>query len=284
MLNRASRILTTLIVMGLCLSVLALGAAAAGGPTKSDAGSGARLPQYAAAAPRAPLASFTEGFEDITLLPGLGWASQNNSNPLGLTGWFQGNDTVFPAQAGSTTSYLAANYNNTAGVGTISNWEMTPAVTLSAGDTVSFWTQTVAGSIYPDRLELRMSLNGASTNVGATETSVGDFTTLLVEVNPTLVVGGYPETWTQYSVTLTSAQVPTPTLGRFAFRYFVTGGGPSGDNSNYIGIDTFAYTAVAPTAVTLSTLNAQTNSALLPLAALALLVGGAALVLRRRIA
>ena len=284
MLSRTSRILTTLLVMALCLSVLALGASAAGGPTKSDAGSGARLPQYAAAAPRAPLASFSEGFEDITLLPGMGWASQNNSNPLGLTGWFQGNDGVFPAQAGSTTSYLGANFNNTSGVGTISNWEITPAVTLSAGDTVSFWTQTAPGSIWPDRLELRMSLNGASTNVGTSETSVGDFTTVLAEVNPNLVVGGYPEVWTQYVVTLTSAQVPTPTLGRFAFRYFVTNGGPSGDNSDYIGIDTFDYTAATPTAVTLSTLDAQANSALLPLAALALLVAGAALVLRRRIA
>lgn len=284
MLNRASRVWVTLLVLALCLSVLALGASAAGGPTKSDAGSGARLPQYAAAAPRAPLASFSEGFEDITLLPGMGWANQNNSSPVGLTGWFQGNDTVFPAQAGSTTSYLGANYNNTSGVGTISNWEMTPVVTLSAGDTVSFWTRTVTGSIYPDRLQLRMSLNGASTNVGTLATDVGDFTTLLLDINPTLVVGGYPETWTQYSVTLTSAQVPTPTLGRFAFRYFVTGGGPSGDNSNYIGIDTFDYTVVTPTAVTLSTLGAQTNSALLPVAALALLVAGAALVLRRRIA
>ena len=161
---------------------------------------------------------------------------------------------------------------------------MTPVVTLSAGDTVSFWTRTADGSIWPDRLQLRMSLNGASTNVGTLATDVGDFTTLLVDVNSTLTVGGYPETWTQYSVTLTSAQVPAPTMGRFALRYFVENGGPSGDNSNYIGIDTFEYTAAAPTAVSLSTLGAQTNSSLLPLAALTLLVAGAALILRRRIA
>ncbi|MFZ1265185.1 MAG: choice-of-anchor J domain-containing protein [Anaerolineae bacterium] len=283
MLNRASRVWAILLVLALCLSVLALGASAAGGP-KSDAGTGAQLPQRTEAAQQAPLADFSEGFEDITLLAGLGWANQNNSSPLGSTGWFQGNDTVFPAQAGSTTSYLGANYNNTSGTGTISNWMMTPAVTLSAGDTFRFWTSTAAGSIWPDRLELRMSLNGASTNVGATATSVGDFTTVLAEVNPTLAAGGYPEVWTEYVVTLTAAQVPAPTLGRFAFRYFVTDGGPSGANSNYIGIDTVSYTAAAPTAVTLSTLDAQANTTLLPLAALALLVTGAALVLRRRIA
>ncbi|MBK6431598.1 hypothetical protein [Candidatus Amarolinea dominans] len=92
MLNRASRVWAILLVLALCLSVLALGASAAGGP-KSDAGTGAQLPQRTEAAPQAPLADFSEGFEDITLLPGLGWASQNNSSPLGSTGWFQGNDT-----------------------------------------------------------------------------------------------------------------------------------------------------------------------------------------------
>ena len=44
-------------------------------------------------------ASFSEGFTDITLLPGMGWFLQNNSQPIGLTGWFQGNTTVFSAQA-----------------------------------------------------------------------------------------------------------------------------------------------------------------------------------------
>ena len=88
-------------------------------------------------------ADFAEGFDDINLLPGLGWFFQNNSNPLGLTNWFQGNDTVFPAQAGAPTAYIGANFNNTAGVGTISNWMLTPEVPLVDGDTVSFWTRTV---------------------------------------------------------------------------------------------------------------------------------------------
>ncbi|MCE1202560.1 MAG: choice-of-anchor J domain-containing protein, partial [Bacteroidia bacterium] len=54
--------------------------------------------------------NMTQGFEDITLLPGLGWALTNNSSPLGTTGWFQGNPTVFPAHAGPETSYIGANY------------------------------------------------------------------------------------------------------------------------------------------------------------------------------
>ncbi|MBK9215519.1 MAG: carboxypeptidase regulatory-like domain-containing protein [Chloracidobacterium sp.] len=65
---------------------------------------------------------------------------------------------------------------------------------------------------------------------------------LLLDINPTYQTGGvYPEVWTLQTVTVTG--VPSPTLGRFAFRYFVENGGPTGANSNYIGIDTFAYNA-----------------------------------------
>src|SRR5204863_1258149 len=61
-----------------------------------------------------------EGFDDITNLPG--WFMINHSEPLGVTNWFQGNNAVFPAFDGAPTAYIAANFNNTADVGTISNW------------------------------------------------------------------------------------------------------------------------------------------------------------------
>lgn len=178
-----------------------------------------------------------EAFDDITVMPG--WFFQNNSSPVGLTTWFQGNDTVFPAHTGAPTSYIGANFNSTAGAGTISTWMLTPELPMKNGDTVSFWTRTSTGSLWPDRLEVRLSLAGASTNVGTLATDVGDFTTLLLSVNPTLVAGGYPEVWTQYSATLSG--IPAASTGRIGFRYFVTSGGPSGDNSNYIGIDTFEF-------------------------------------------
>ena len=119
---------------------------------------------------------------------------------------------------------------------------MTPTVTIQDGDTVSFWTRGPDSSTFPDRLELRMSLNGGSTNCGTLPDDVGDFTALLVEINPALVVGGYPETWTQFTATISG--VPTPTPGRFALRYYVTNGGSSGTNSNYIGVDLFEYNSV----------------------------------------
>ncbi|HET7845376.1 MAG TPA: choice-of-anchor J domain-containing protein, partial [Xanthomonadales bacterium] len=163
------------------------------------------------------------------------------------TNWFQGNATVFPAQAGATTSYIGANYNNTGAIGTISNWLITPQVNFLNGATLTFWTRTTTAASFPDRIEVRLSTNGASTNVGANETSVGDFTTLLVSVNPNQVAGagtcppatgGYPNAWCQITV---NTGIPTSGSGRIAFRYFVTNAGLNGANSNYIGIDTFSF-------------------------------------------
>ncbi len=179
----------------------------------------------------------SQGFDDITLLAGLGWVETNLSSPIGTLSYFQGNDAVFPAYSGAPTSYLAVNYNSVAGASTISNWMITPQLTLQNGDSLIFWTRTAAGSTWPDRLELRLNITGSS-NAGTTANDVGDFSTLLLSVNPNLVVGGYPEVWTQYTIIITG--LTGPTTCRIAFRYFVTNGGPSGTNSNYIGIDEFS--------------------------------------------
>ena len=61
---------------------------------------------------------------------------------------------------------------------------------------MTFWTRTTTANPFPDRLQVRMSTAGASSNVGTTATDVGDFTTLLLDINPTYTVGGYPEVWT----------------------------------------------------------------------------------------
>src|SRR5205085_6656010 len=86
--------------------------------------------------------------------------------------------------------------------------------------------------------------NGASSNVGTTATDVGDFTTLLLDINPTYTLTGYPNVWTQFTVTVSG--VPSLTTGRLAFRYFVENGGPTGANSDYIGIDTFQFNDNGP--------------------------------------
>lgn len=188
-------------------------------------------------------ANFTEGFDDITTLAGSGWSQQNLSTPVGTTNWFQGNDTVFPSQAGGTTSYIAANFNNTTGANTISNWLMAPTDTLGAGGVLTFYTRTVTTPAFPDRLQVWQSTNGASTNVA-------DFTTLLLDINPTYTTADYPNAWTQFTINLTGANV----TGRLAFRYFVENGGPQGANSDFIGIDTVNYAAPVPEPATMATL------------------------------
>jgi hypothetical protein len=195
-----------------------------------------------------PVCTVTAGFEDITNLPG--WAMQNNSQPLGSTNWFQGNTTVFTAQAGPTNSYIAANFNNGSGVATLSNWLLTPPLNLQNGAQLTFWTRTISAPAFADRLQVRMSTNGSSTNVGTTATDVGDFTTLLLDINPTYTTSGYPNAWTQFTVNISG--LGSPTVGRLAFRYFVENGGPDGARSDYIGIDTVSFTCVPPPTPTIT--------------------------------
>ncbi|HSH14718.1 MAG TPA: choice-of-anchor J domain-containing protein, partial [Verrucomicrobiae bacterium] len=164
----------------------------------------------------------SEDFADITTLPGAGWVLTNESMPIGTTGWFQGNDGVFPSQAGAPTAYIGANFNNTAGTGTISNWLISPILPLNTVSELSFWSRSPTGSTFPDRIQVWMN----NTNTGS---NTADFTVLLADINPTSTVD-----WTQ---TVINSLPGAPAQGRFAFRYFVTNGGPSGANSDYIGID-----------------------------------------------
>jgi len=206
--------------------------------------------------------SFTEGFDDITVPLGADWFTANNSQDPAPTfmGWFQGiDDPRISSHSGAGTSYAAANYQETqgtTGTETINAWLLTPARLLQNGDVLRFWTRTVtpAATIYPDRLQIRLSTTGAGTNVGTGPTEVGDFTTLLLDINPSYTqnlnpdppsgdpptVNGYPVDWRQYTLTLSGLPSGGAT-GRFAFRYFVENGGPSGVNSNFIGVDDVEY-------------------------------------------
>ncbi len=185
----------------------------------------------------APLAEIlgptAEGFDDVMSLPG--WILDNQSNPVGTSdAWFQGNDTVFPAHMGGTTAYAAANFNATAG-SDICTWLIMPD--LGALQTVSFWTRTATGSTFPDRMFVVHSPTG-STTTGDCFTGFGDFTNTLVEINPDLMAGGYPEDWTQFTANVNGT-------GRVAFVYWVADGGPTGANSNFIGVDTVEWVAGA---------------------------------------
>lgn len=180
-----------------------------------------------------------ENFDNVATLVPSGWSIVNNSSPAGTTDWFQGNPGVFSAQSGAANSYVAANFEAAGFGGNISDWLISPVITFHNTDTISFWARTENGSIAPDRLELRLSLNGASTNVGGTDASVGDFSTLLLTINPALAPGGFPENWALFQATISGLGGATD--GRFAFRYSVSDTSVNGD---YIGIDTVTVTAV----------------------------------------
>jgi len=177
-----------------------------------------------------------------------GWLVVNHSDPVGSTIWFQGNAGVFSAQGGAATSYAAANFNAAGDGGTISDWLITPQLTnLQNSEVLTFYTRTEALAPAADRLQVRLCIGDSTTcqNVGTTETDVGNFTTLLLDINPTLTAGpgGYPTSWTRETVPLLGLP-PGINHGRIAFRYFVTNGGPgpTATNSDYIGLDTFNLT------------------------------------------
>lgn len=164
------------------------------------------------------------------------WSLRNNSDsPTGGQPWFAGSSEVFAAQSG--TGYVAANFLSTGGVtGTehINNWLISPTLSLTNGTIISFYSRSAGGA--PDRLELRLSTNGTSTNVGTTSSDTGDFITLLTSINPTLSTGLYPTSWTQFTAVVAGVPVGG-TVGRIAFRYDVTNSGNAGPNGDYVGVD-----------------------------------------------
>lgn len=188
-----------------------------------------------------PTPKFKEDFES-----GLtGWTRTNNSEEANTFGWTKSDDGdhIFDAYEGA---YASVDYLSTTS-GTISNWLISPTLSFSNGDVVSFYT--ISRGDFPDRLELRFSKVGG-TDVGSTETSVGKFTETLLVVNPGLTDGGYPsgllkEDWAVFNATISG--LSGPTNGAIAFRYFVTDGGYTGSNSDLIAVDTVTITAASDT-------------------------------------
>lgn len=192
-------------------------------------------------------AAYFEGFDNVSSLISNGdplkWAWLNQSdNPSSDGGWWQASSTLsersFNAQAGPDNSYAWAGFaSTTGGAGAkISNWFISPTMDFATGDTFSYWSRTSIGSAYPDRLQVRLSRSGTSLDVGSTSSSFGDFSEIVEEINPLETASGYPETWTQYTTTITGA----PFTGRIGFRYFIT---DPAVNGNYIGLDSFNTTA-----------------------------------------
>lgn len=199
-----------------------------------------------------PSRSFTEDFDTVANLYAKGWVFNNNSRPQGAATWQQGvyapgklgGFDGFPAFSykASGDEYVFAGFSSGNGTSTLSSWMITPPIEMRNGDKFSFYTRTYTGSTFPDRLQVRINLTDNSADVGFDSTTVGKFTTLLADINPSLTTTGYPQVWTKYEFTISN--LPSTLLKRrIAFRYYVPGGGPNGVNSNAIGIDKFEFTA-----------------------------------------
>lgn len=176
----------------------------------------------------------SEGFDDVGALAGAGWATLNESTPVGSTGWFQGDNTsAFAAADGPDNSYIAANYLNAAAGGAISNWLFTPEVTLGSMTTMAFKAR-VAGQDFLDTIEVYFSGNGAST-------STVDF----------MLLGSYSSSTDDGWANLSFGAASAAATGRFAIRYVV---GDTSVDGNYIGVDSLVIRTADATVSTPATL------------------------------
>ncbi|MBI5858808.1 MAG: immunoglobulin domain-containing protein [Sphingobacteriales bacterium] len=165
-----------------------------------------------------------------TILPP-GWAQQNLSSPVGTQPtWFAGTAMMPPG-------YIAVNYNSTTIGNIASNWLFTPEIPIKTGDIFHFSTRASNNTAYSDRMQVRLSINGNSLNVGNSNTSVGDFSTLLLDLFWGTAVQ-YP--WIWIPIDLQIPNVPAGTTGRIAFRYFSNAVG-NNSNAPEIGVDDVIY-------------------------------------------
>lgn len=203
-----------------------------------------------------------------------GWFGRNNASPAGATCIFNPSTTPdpapFPAQDGSADGYASMNFNASTGSNPISTWLVSPRVNFGTGAQLSFYFRSAntVGTNFPDRIQVRLStaVDSGTPDVGTGVTDVGTFTTLLADINPTLaqafvtcpgggfvlnapnsVINGTVDgAWCQVTIT-NAAGIPTTGSGRIAFRHFIqTSAGPSGNNSNFVGIDTFSFDEGVP--------------------------------------
>lgn len=155
-----------------------------------------------------------EGDNTPTGLAARGWLFVDVDGG-GTTTSLNGNPATFPAFQG--TGFVAENYQGANGL-YINQWLISPSISCTAGDTMSFWYRGT-GSQWPDSVVVKFSPTGGS--------ATADFT---VDWGKSLV----PATWTRRTFV-----VPTGGNVRFAVQYLMYDGGASGGSSDYWGMDLF---------------------------------------------
>jgi len=157
------------------------------------------------------------GSNTVAALEARGWVVINADGGGTTAPWYQGSTQVFNAFEGPDTGYVASNYNGANGF-YINHWLISPPVIVSAGDTLSFYHRSPDANPYDDSIFVRYS-----TTAGTTPAA-------------------FDQTWGKYRTGEAGWQLWTGTFShsgavRFAIQYYITNGGPSGANSNYMGLD-----------------------------------------------
>ncbi len=202
---------------------------------------------YLLTKPPIPDQSLSEEFDTASAALSRGWHYINASMPIGGGVWQQGGGIPpwFPAYSshGSYVGFIGADFTSTsAAAGIISNWVVSPQVVFQNGDKIIFytrgWVQDAGGgdsTDYANRMQVLISTHGDNLNVGSGR-DPRTFDISLLYINPSYVwyhtsptlysPVAYPGKWTRFEATVYGLNQPVK--GRFAFRYFVEGGGYNG--------------------------------------------------------
>lgn len=208
--------------------------------------------------PPPPDNSFTEEFDTLQSAWDRGWRFLNHSTPVGRIwvdyasqfptyphtddiiyhpDWKNGNQNFsFGAYSSKATreGYLSncwsANGNFPVPSGAaddyasmwINNWAVSPETLMKNGDKIIFYTRCDTTA----RLQVRLNKSNTNfTNVGYTLEETGDFSSLLLDINPNYLPQGvtaFPAgNWTRFEATVYG--LDKPTKGRFAFRSMLPG-------------------------------------------------------------
>ncbi len=186
------------------------------------------------------------GNNSVAGLQARGWVVIDNDGGGTSPGaWFQGNPTVFKAFEGPDSGYVASNFAGANTSGLIDEWLITPVLSVSQGDTLTFWARSAQNTGFNDSIFVFVSPTGS--------TSLSSYQFVFsakLDIN----------NWQSYFVAFNSSL-----SARIAVRYFVLNGNTKGD---YIGLDLFQLKSkgsivITPTVTTSSATNITENSAVL---------------------
>ncbi|NUN10601.1 MAG: T9SS type A sorting domain-containing protein [Ignavibacteriaceae bacterium] len=178
------------------------------------------------------------GSNTVEALQARGWVVLNVDGGGTTAPFYQGSIAVFNAFEGPDTGYVASNYNGANGF-YINHWLISPAIQVLAGDTLYFYHRSPDANPYDDSIYVRLSPNAGITPA--------DFTT----------------TWGRYLTSESGWALWRGTINvtgtiRFAVQYAIWDGGPSGNNSNFIGLDYFRVSGPGEVPVELTSFKANT--------------------------